>query len=63
MNAQDLIKKLQDIMWTYGDNVILTITDGNSKYTIKDITGRLYAQGFHPSDNVSEAIVRICKEQ
>ena len=57
---QDLIKQLQDLILIYGDNkIVLTITDGESEYRIKDITGKQCAQYFEPSDNVSEAIIRI----
>lgn len=59
MNIQDLIKQLKDISSMYGDRIILTITDGETEYKIKDITGIPCAKHFDPSDHVSEAIVRI----
>lgn len=60
---QDLIKQLQDLVLIYGDNkIVLTITDGESEYRIKDITGQLCAQYFEPSDHVSEAIMRISRK-
>lgn len=59
MSVQDLIKQLQDIVLIYGDRIILTVTDGETEYRIKDITGKPCAQYFEPSDNVSEVIVRI----
>ena len=52
MNIQDLIKQLQDIILIYGDRIILTITDGESEYRIKDITGKPCAQYFEPSDHI-----------
>jgi hypothetical protein len=59
MSIQDLIKQLQDIELVYGDKIILTITDGESEYRIKDITGKPCAKYFEPSDHVAEVIVRI----
>lgn len=59
MSVQDLIKQLQDIVLIYGDKIILTITDGESEYNIKDINGKQCAKYFGLSDCVSEVIVRI----
>jgi hypothetical protein len=59
MSIQDLIKKLQDIVMIYGNEIILTITDGESEYKVKDITGQLCSKCFEPSDHASEAIIRI----
>lgn len=59
MNIQNLIKQLEDMILVYGDRIILTITDGETEYRIKDITGKLCAKYFEPSDNVAEVIVRI----
>lgn len=59
MNIQGLIKQLEDMILIYGDRMILTITDGESEYRIKDITGKQCAKYFEPSDHVSEAIIRI----
>ena len=61
MSLHNLIKQLQDIALIYGDKIVLTITDGESEYRIKDITGKSCAQYFKPSDHVSETIVRIKK--
>lgn len=62
MSIQDLIKQLQDIILIYGDRIILTITDGESEYRIKDITGKQCAKYFEPADHVSEIIVRISRK-
>ena len=62
MSIQDLIKQLQDIVLLYGDRTILTITDGESEYRIKDITGKPYTRYCEPSDHVSEAIIRISRK-
>ena len=59
MSVQELIKQLQDIVLLYGDKIILTISDGKTDYKIKDITGKLCAQYFEPSDHISEVIIRI----
>lgn len=39
MNIQELIKQLEDMMLIYGDRIILTITDGENEYCIKNING------------------------
>lgn len=62
MDIHDLIKQLQDAVLIYGDKIILTITDGESEYRIKDLTGKMCAQYFEPSDHVSEVIVRISRK-
>ena len=62
VNIQDLIKQLQDIILIYGDRTIVTITDGESEYHIKDITGKQCAKYFEPADRVSEVIVRISRK-
>ena len=62
MGIQDLIKQLQDLVLIYGNKIVLTITDGESEYRIKDVTGKLCAQYFEPSDHVSEAIARISRK-
>lgn len=59
MSVQELIKQLDDMVLVYGDKIILTISDGETEYRIKDITGKLCAKYFEPSDNVAEVIVRI----
>ena len=59
MSIQDLIKQLEDMILIYGDRIILTITDGESEYSIKDINGKQCARYFESSDCVSEVIVRI----
>ena len=62
MNIQDLIKQLEDMILIYGDKIILTITDGESEYCIKNINGKQCAQYFEPSDHISEVIMRIGKK-
>ena len=62
MNIQELIKQLNGMKLLYGNKIILTITDGETEYRIKDITGKSCAQYFEPSDHVSEIIVRIDKK-
>ena len=62
MEIQDLIKQLQDMILLYGDRIILTITDGESEYRIKDITGKQCAQYFEPTDHVAETTVIICRK-
>jgi hypothetical protein len=62
MSIQDIIEQLQDIILVYGDRTILTITDGESEYRIKDITGKPCAMYCEPSDYVSEAIIRISRK-
>lgn len=59
MNIDDLIKQLNDLKLLYGNKIILTITDGESDYAIKDITGIQCAKYFQPIDGVSEVIIKI----
>lgn len=59
MNIQELIKQLQDIILIYGDRTILTITDGEFEYRIKDITGKQCAEYFEPTDHVAEIVINI----
>ena len=59
MTLKELIKQLEDMQLLYGDKVILTVTDGESDYRVKDITGMCCAKYFEPSDNVSEVIITI----
>ena len=59
MSVQELIKQLEDTVLIYGDKIILTISDGETEYRIKDITGKLCAKYFEPSDNVAEVIINI----
>jgi hypothetical protein len=59
MNIQDLIKQLQDMALLYGDRIVLTITDGQDEYSIKEITGKQCAEYFEPSDNVAEVVIAI----
>lgn len=59
MNIDDLIKQLNDLKLLYGNKIILTITDGESDYAIKDITGIQCAKYFVPSDRVAEVIINI----
>lgn len=59
MTVKELIKQLEDMRLLYGDKVILTITDGELDYRVKDITGISCAKYFEPSDNVAEVIITI----
>ena len=59
MNIQDLIKQLQDMVLLYGNRTVLTITDGQNEYNIKEITGKQCAKCFEPSDNVAEVVIII----
>lgn len=59
MSIQDLIKQLNDNLLLYGNKTILTITDGENNYRVKDITGKSCATYCEPSNNVGEVIVRI----
>ena len=61
MELQDLIKQLEDMRLLYGDKIILTITDGESEYSIKGITGNQCAKFFKPSDKVAEVIINLKK--
>lgn len=63
MQIEDLVKRLYDMMLIYGDRMILTITDGESEYYIKDITGKQCAEYFEPEDNVAETIINISKRK
>ena len=62
MQIQDLIKQLEDMQLLYGDKIILTITDGESEYSIKGITGNQCAKYFKPSDKVAEVTINLRKE-
>jgi hypothetical protein len=59
MRLKELIKQLKDMQLLYGDKIILTVTDGESDYCVKDITGISCAKYFEPSDNVAEVIITI----
>lgn len=59
MKLKELIKRLEDMRLLYGDKVILTVTDGELDYRVKDITGISCAKYFEPSDNVAEVIITI----
>ena len=59
MGLKELIKQLEDMRLLYGDKVILTVTDGELDYRVKDITGIGCAKYFEPSDNVAEVIITI----
>jgi len=63
MNIDDLIKQLNDMKLLYGNKIILTITDGDSDYTIKDIIGIPCAKYFVPSDGVAEVIINIKRRE
>ena len=62
MNIQELIKQLEDMMLIYGDRIILTITDGENEYRIKNINGKQCAKYFEPKDNVAEVTINICRK-
>ena len=59
MSIKDLIKQLYDMVLLYGDRIVLTITDGQNEYSIKEIIGKQYAKYFEPTDNVSEVVITI----
>ena len=61
MNIQDLIKQLQDMMLLYGNRIILTVTDEQNEYSIKEITGKQCAKYFESTDNVAEVVITIDK--
>ena len=63
MNIQDLIKQLEDMSLLYGDRIILTITDGESEYYIKNINGKQCAKYFKPEDHVAEVIINISRKR
>lgn len=59
MTIKELIKQLEDMQLLYGNKTILTVTDGELDYCVKDITGISCAKYFDPSDNVAEVIITI----
>lgn len=63
MNILELVKQLNDMLLLYGNKIVLTITDGKSNYTIKDITGMSCAKYFLPSDGVAEVIINIKRKE
>lgn len=63
MQIQDLIKQLTDMQLLYGNNIILTITDGESEYAIRGITGNQCAKFFKPSDKVAEVIINLKRSE
>lgn len=62
MNIQGLIKQLEDMILIYGNRIILTITDGENEYCIKNINGKQCAKYFEQKDNVAEVIINICRK-
>jgi hypothetical protein len=46
----------------YGDRIILTITDGESEYRIKNINGKQCAEYLEPEDSVAEVIINIFRK-
>ena len=62
MKLKELIKQLEDMRLLYGEKVILTVTDGELDYRVKDITGISCAKYFEPSDNVAEIIITISRK-
>ncbi len=62
MTLKELIKQLEDMQLLYGDKVILTVTDGESEYNIKSVSGISCAKYFEPSDNVAEVTITISRK-
>ncbi len=62
MKIKELIKQLEDMQLLYGDKIILTVTDGELDYYIRDIKGISCAKYFEPSDNVAEVIIAISRK-
>lgn len=62
MTLDVLCKQLNDMKLLYGDKVILTVTDGELDYHVKDITGISCAKYFEPSDKVAEVIITISRK-
>ena len=62
MNIQKLIKQLEDMILIYGNRIILTITDGENEYRIKNINGKQCAKYFEPKDNVAEVTINIYRK-
>lgn len=62
MNIQGLIKQLEDMILIYGDRTLITITDGESEYHIKNINGKQCATYFESKDNVAEVIINIYRK-
>jgi hypothetical protein len=59
MRIEELIKYLNDMMLLYGNKVILTVTDGETDYAIKSVSGISCAKYFTPQDKVAEVIIKI----
>lgn len=59
MRIKELIKLLEDMRLLYGDKVILTVTDGESEYNIKSVSGIPCAKYFKPEDKIAEVIIAI----
>lgn len=47
----------------YGNRTVLTVTDKQNEYNIKEITGKQCAKYFDHTDNVSEVIITIGKKR
>ena len=47
------------MMLLYGNKVILTVTDGETDYAIKSVSGISCAKYFTPQDKVAEVIIKI----
>lgn len=62
MTVKELIKQLEDMRLLYGDKIILTVTDGELDYCVKDITGISCAKYFKPEDRVAEVIITVCRK-
>lgn len=61
MKFKEFVKTLNDMEVLYGDKTILTITDGESEYSINQIIGQSCAQHFNRADKVAEVIIGIQK--
>ena len=59
MTPKEFIKQLEDMRLLYGDKVILTVTDGETDYAIKSVSGISCAKYFTPQDKVAEVIIKI----
>lgn len=59
MKIEELIKYLNDMKLLYGNKVILTVTDGETDYAIKSVSGISCAEYFTPQDGVAEVIIKI----
>lgn len=63
MDFKRLFNILTDMHLLYGDKVILTVTDGESEYRIKHVTGEPYAKYFEQSDKVAEVTIVLDRKR